>query len=157
MKIFNFYFLTAILIFSLASCSHNNKTEKQVLDDNQTTLSNRSSTINENESEVINGDFVHMVFFWLKEPDNKLIRNNFTSSLYNFIKNSDDIKSFHLGTPANTYRSIIDTSYTYCLIVTFPSKEEHDRYQNDPVHKEFLNNFKDSWEKVQIYDSESIK
>lgn len=150
------------MIFSFVSCSQNeDKTAKHFLEEEQTTISNKSNekaeySKDKKGSEVIDGDFVHMVFFWLKEPDNKKFREEFTSSLTDFLKSSNDIKSYHLGTPANTYRPIIDTSYTYCMIVTFPSREEHDRYQNDPVHKEFLKNFKHSWEKVLIYDSENI-
>jgi len=163
MKTFNFYFAITILMFSITSClQFEDKTEKQVSNDDQITLNSNSpnkinSTNNQEGSTIIQGDFVHMVFFWLKEPDNKAVKEKFTNSLIDFVKNSDDIKSYHLGTPADTYRPIIDTSYTYCLIVTFPSKVEHDSYQIDPVHKKFLKNFKDSWEKVQIYDSESIK
>lgn len=149
-------------MFSITSClQFEDKTEKQILDKDQIVLnSNSSDKINSAESQersaVIQGDFVHMVFFWLKEPDNKAVKEKFTNSLIDFIKNSDDIKSYHLGTPADTYRPIIDTSYTYCMIVTFPSIIEHNNYQNDPVHKEFLKNFKDRLKKVQIYDSESI-
>ena len=153
MKTFKYSFAIVILIFSIVSCSQNEDNTKS----NGKTSDKETPGINLLASDVIDGDFVHIVFFWLKDPDNKDIRDNFTSSLYDFIKNSNDIKSFHLGTPANTYRSIIDTSYTYCMIVTFSSKIEHDRYQIDPAHKEFLTNFKDSWGKVQIYDSESIK
>jgi len=154
MKTFNFFFAIALMVFSFSSCSLNEE-------ERQTTVSSKpsqkaDSSIDENGSTKINGDFVHMVYFWLKEPDNNAIREKFSTSLIDFVKNSEDIKSFHLGTPADTYRPIIDTSYTYCLIVTFPSKKEHDKYQVDPVHKNLLKEFKDSWEKVLIYDSESI-
>lgn len=163
MKTFNFYVALIILMFYIASCSQiEKKVEKQILDKDKIVLNSNSSdkinsAKNQEGSAVIKGDFVHIVFFWLKEPDNKVFRERFTNSLIDFLKNSDDIRSYHLGTPADTYRPIIDTTYTYCMIVTFPSIMEHNNYQNDPVHKEFLKNFKDSWEKVQIYDSESIK
>lgn len=34
--------------------------------------------------------------------------------------------------------SVIDTSSTYCLTVTFSSREEHEKYQEEHGHKVFL-------------------
>ena len=60
----------------------------------------------------------------------------------------------HIGTPAQTNRPVIDNSYTYSLIVTFPSKEEHDEYQQEEVHQVFIEEAKELWKKVLVYDSE---
>ena len=102
------------------------------------------------------GNFVHAVHFWLKEPENEKIRATFETSLSNFINNSVFIKTKHLGTPASTDRPIIDTSYTYALVVTFDSKEKHDAYQIEEGHLQFIEECKDFWKKVLIYDSVSI-
>lgn len=102
------------------------------------------------------GNFVHAVRFWLKEPNNEKIRATFEASLSHFINNSTFIKTKHLGTPSSTDRPIIDTSYTYALVVTFENKKMHDAYQMEENHLKFIEECKDFWEKVLIFDSESI-
>ena len=109
-----------------------------------------------NAQEMKNGDFIHTVFFWLKNPDNKSDRQAFEKSIKKFIDNSEFIKTKHLGTPADTHRDVVDNSYTYCLMVTFASKEDHDKYQAEPVHKKFVEESSHLWEKVLIYDSVNI-
>ncbi|MBV6654886.1 MAG: Dabb family protein, partial [Mameliella sp.] len=61
--------------------------------------------------------------------------------------------SMHIGTPAGTNRSVVDNSYSFCLIVTFDSKKEHDLYQKEQVHLNFIEQTKGLWSKIQIYDS----
>jgi len=102
------------------------------------------------------GAFVHAVYFWLADPADEVSNKAFEKSLVNFISNSSDITSYHLGKPADTNRPIIDTTYTYCLLVTFDSKVEHDRYQDDPAHKQFIKESEHLWTRVQIYDSVSV-
>jgi hypothetical protein len=102
------------------------------------------------------GKFVHTVFFWLKDPQNTEDRANFEKSLKKFLDSSKFIKTKHLGVPANTDRPIIDQTYSYCLMVSFNSKEEHDKYQEEDVHKVFIKESEKLWQKVLIYDSLSI-
>ncbi len=104
----------------------------------------------------IKNDFTHTVFFWLKNPTDSNARKKFEISLKKFLKDSLYAKASHLGTPAVAEREVIDSSYTYSLLVTFPSKEEHDKYQDESAHHEFINTCKDLWERVLIYDSEAV-
>lgn len=102
------------------------------------------------------GPFIHMVFFWLKEPQNPGQRVEFEVSLKKFLHNSLHATGWHVGTPAGTNRPVIDSSYTYCLIVTFPSVEAHDEYQKEDAHLLFIKESSRLWERVQIYDSMAI-
>ena len=97
--------------------------------------------------------FIHVVYFWLKDPDNKEHRMKFEASLSRFITQSKEVLSGHIGTSAGSTRDVVDGSFTYSLHVTFASKEDHDIYQADPAHFEFIEECKDLWEKVQVYDS----
>ena len=108
----------------------------------------------EKHPKEIEGRFAHTVFFWLKDDKNQNVRSRFKTSLEKFIKNSKYVTSMHLGTPAETDRPVIDNSYTYCLIATFPSKEEQDKYQDEEGHKIFIEESNELWEKVLVYDSE---
>ena len=98
------------------------------------------------------GSFMHVVFFWLKNED-EASRKKFLSELRNFIDNVDLIKTKHVGSPAGTNREVIDSSWTYSLILSFESKKEQDLYQEHELHKKFIENASSLWEKVQVYDS----
>jgi len=108
--------------------------------------------------ELQSGDkeFVHTVFFWLKDPESKTDRAKFERSLKTFINSSQFIQKKHLGIPAGTNREVIDRSYTYCLSLTFRSKADQDKYQTEDVHLAFIKESEDLWKKVIVYDSESI-
>jgi len=108
------------------------------------------------KSIVTPGGFVHAVYFWLAAPDDTTANEQFEKSLLNFVSSSPDITTYHLGRPASTNRPIIDTTYTYCLLVTFDSKADHDLYQEDVAHKQFIKESEHLWTRVQIYDSESV-
>jgi hypothetical protein len=97
--------------------------------------------------------FVHSVYFWLKNPTNIDDRTLFETSLKKFINESKFAREKFIGTPAGTQRSVVDNSYDYCLIVTFNSKEDQDKYQKEPAHLQFIKEAKHLWEEVIIYDA----
>lgn len=102
--------------------------------------------------EKTEGRFMHVVFFWLKDED-EVSRNKFLSELRKFIDNVDLIKTKHVGSPASTNREVIDSTWTYSLILSFESKKEQDLYQEHELHKKFIKNASSLWGKVQVYDS----
>lgn len=101
--------------------------------------------------------FVHNVYFWLKNPDNKQDRADFEASLKKFLKSSKYAKTHFIGTPAKTPREVVDNSWTYSLILTFPSKEIQNKYQDEDVHHVFIEESEDLWERVQVYDSVGLE
>ena len=99
--------------------------------------------------------FIHHVFFWLKNPDDKKELEKFEAALKE-MGTIEAISLLHIGTPANTDRPIIDTTYTYSLLVGFKNQDDHDAYQIHPIHDNFRIEYSDMWTKVQIYDSIDI-
>ncbi len=103
------------------------------------------------------GNFVHTVLFWLNNPNNLTDRTTFENGVQTLLRECKFITSSHIGIPADTAtRPVVDDSYTYCVVITFESKEAHDKYQIDPIHTKFVENNKQLWKKVQVYDSESL-
>ena len=102
------------------------------------------------------GNFTHIVFFWLKKKNNKEDHKVFESSLIKFLKSSKYIKTMHVGRPADTNREVIDSTYSYCLSLTFANEEDQAAYQEEKVHKIFIEESSNLWEKVVVYDSENI-
>lgn len=105
------------------------------------------------EKTTIDGKFVHVVMFWLEEPNNNSVRSNFENALNIMVKDSKYINSVHIGSPANTPRDIVDNSYTYSYIATFNSKEDQDNYQTEAAHDTFRKAIDGMIDKIVIYDS----
>jgi hypothetical protein len=96
--------------------------------------------------------FVHHVYFWLKKPVTKEVRNKFEKALKELVTIKTIVRK-HLGKPAAANRGVIDSSYSYSLLLTFNSKEDQDVYQTHPAHLKFIADCEDLWEKVVVYDS----
>jgi len=98
----------------------------------------------------VKGKFVHTVLFWLKNDTNLV---DFISGTRGFLDKVKVVKSYHVGTPAMTPREVVDNSYSVCLVVTFNDMADQDIYQKHPAHLAYVEERKNSWDKVIIYDS----
>jgi len=99
---------------------------------------------------------IHHVYFWLKNPEDRKVREQFETALQKLVT-IDEIKNSHLGIPASTEeRDVVDHSYSYSLMVIFNSKEDQDIYQKHPIHLEFVEQNEHLWKKVKVYDSVDI-
>jgi hypothetical protein len=103
-------------------------------------------------TKVKEGELVHAVFFWLVD-DKAETGKKFLKELQMFVDNVDLIRTKHIGSPADTDREVIDSTWSYSLILSFDSKKEHDQYQEHKLHKAFIENASSLWTKVQVYDS----
>jgi hypothetical protein len=48
----------------------------------------------------------------------------------------------------------VDNTYDCALTVVLSDLEQHDSYQVDPIHLNFINECAHLWEKVTIYDAD---
>lgn len=99
--------------------------------------------------------FIHHVYFWLKNPDNKEDRNQLIEGL-NKLSTVTTIKAFHIGVPAATSREVIDSSYAVSWLLLFKNKEDQESYQTDPIHLKFIEECGHLWSKVVVYDTVGI-
>jgi hypothetical protein len=97
--------------------------------------------------------FLHTVLFWLRTDLTPEDIRKFESGLQDLIQ-IDSVKFNFIGKPAVTRRPVIDSSYSYKLVVGFDDLAGHDRYQEAPLHLKFIDNCQKFWTKVQIYDAE---
>jgi hypothetical protein len=96
--------------------------------------------------------FIHHVYFWLKNANSDEDRRKLIGGLEKLTK-VKTIKMFHIGKPADTNRDVIDTSYSISWMLVFENKEDQESYQVDPIHLKFVEECKDLWQKVVVYDS----
>ncbi|RAJ85555.1 stress responsive alpha/beta barrel protein [Chitinophaga dinghuensis] len=99
--------------------------------------------------------FVHVVNFYLKPDLSQEDIKRFEAGVSSLAA-IEEIAVNNIGKPASTDRPVIDKSYSYCLLCVFNNQAMHDIYQTHPVHLTFIDNCKHLWEKVIIFDSETI-
>ncbi len=95
----------------------------------------------------------HHVLFWLKADITAEQKAAFRKSLET-LQNIEVVKFFHVGTPAPIERAVVDTSYTFSLLLSFDHLDAHNEYQSHALHQAFLEEFRVFFEKVVIYDAE---
>lgn len=95
----------------------------------------------------------HHVLFWLKAETSEEQKKAFRSGLES-LKKVETIQSMYVGIPAPISRAVVDTTYTFSLLIIFNDLAGHDVYQVHPVHKAFLDEFRGLFDKVVIYDAE---
>ncbi len=101
----------------------------------------------------ITNALMHHVFFWMKEPKNKVHRKQFEKGMNDLLK-VETIKMSHIGIPAATEeRGVIENSYTYSFMVMFDSLNDQSIYQKHPLHLKFIEDNSHLWNKVVVYDS----
>lgn len=97
--------------------------------------------------------FTHVVYFWLKEPNNTQHREQFEGAVRKFMAESEYAKTRFVGVAPKATREVVDDSFTYSLILSFESAEAQQKYQVEVSHLEFVETCKDLWDKVIVYDS----
>jgi hypothetical protein len=101
------------------------------------------------------GMFIHHVYFWLKNPGNKVDKAKLIEGLQK-LSDVKTIKNFYIGQPAATRRDVIESSYDVSWLLFFDSAADQDSYQNDPVHLKFVKECSPLWSKVIVYDSVDV-
>ncbi len=106
------------------------------------------------ESNKTEKAFIHHVYFYLKENN----QENHEKLIEGLTKLSKvpTIKSFHIGIPANTNRSVIVRDYSISWLCFFKNLDEEEIYQKHPIHLKFVEDYAYLWEKVNVYDSIDI-
>jgi hypothetical protein len=95
----------------------------------------------------------HMVYFKLKDNSGGS-RAKLVAACKLFLTNHPGTISFATGTLAGDFtREVNDRDFDVSLHLVFANKAAHDKYQDDPRHLKFIEENKDNWEKVRVFDS----
>ncbi|ALM08146.1 stress responsive protein [Sediminicola sp. YIK13] len=101
-------------------------------------------------------NYVHTVFFWMKDPANEVANKKFEVSLRKFLDSSKYAKTQFIGRPPKATRDVVDDSFTYSLVLSFESAEAQENYQKEEAHLIFIEESQDLWDKVVVYDAMGI-
>lgn len=147
-----FLFSLCLLIFSCADTAPLEEKIKTLEDQLQEAETQLNTAKNKLEY-VTSPGMTHSVFFWLKED----LSDENKAAFLEGVKSLRGIKSvgtLHIGPPAPTEeRGVVDNSYSYALLIDFENVEAQNAYQVDPIHLKFVEDHKDKWTKVIVYDN----
>lgn len=141
-------------LLCLAFFACNDGAELQVkLQEMETKLAEAEAKLATAQAPAQSPGMIHSVFFWLKEGLSETDEKAFLGGLES-LREVGSVRSLHIGPPAPTEeRGVVDNSFSYALIVHFDDVAGQDAYQIDPIHTKFVEDHKDKWTKVVVYDN----
>src|SRR5262249_49218338 len=99
---------------------------------------------------------VHNVFFALKDNSGPA-RYRLLVACRKYLAQHPGIVFFACGTVAEELRRPVnDGEFDVALHIVFQNQAAHDQYQNAPLHLKFVEENKDNWQKVRVFDSLSM-
>ena len=99
------------------------------------------------------GPFHHAVYFWLKEDGAAEDAQKIAGACRTHLADIPVVLQMTVGVPAETSGGPVDNSYAVALLIEFADKAAHDVYDTHPNHLRFIEECKDLWSRVQVYDS----
>lgn len=103
--------------------------------------------------QAADGQLAHMVYFKLKDSS-QAAREKLVNACQKYLSGHEGIVYFSAGVLASEFkRDVNDQDFDVALNLVFESKAAHDTYQNHPRHNKFIEENKDTWAKVRVFDS----
>jgi hypothetical protein len=95
----------------------------------------------------------HDVFFSLNDAS-PAARAALVAACKKYLTGHEGELSFSAGVlNAELNRPVNDRDFDVALHITFASKAAHDKYQEAPRHKQFIEENQKNWKKVRVFDS----
>ena len=95
----------------------------------------------------------HMVYFSLND-NSAQAQQKLVEACKKYLSKHPGTVYFSAGTLAKDLkRPVNDTDFDVALHLVFESKAAHDKYQDAPLHNQFIEENKSNWKKVRVFDS----
>ncbi len=96
----------------------------------------------------------HNVYFTLKDSSEASIQNLVTACK-TYLSSHPGVVFFACGTlEKELNRPVNVVDFHVALHLVFESKEAHDVYQDAPLHHKFVEENRDGWASVRVFDSQ---
>lgn len=96
----------------------------------------------------------HMVYFKLKDPTPGN-REKLVAACKKYLSDHEGTVYFAAGVIGDAFkREVNDRDWDVALHLVFADKAAHDKYATHPEHLKFIEENKDGWAKVRVFDSE---
>ncbi len=95
----------------------------------------------------------HNVFFYLNDKA-PAAKEKLLAACRTFLTGHPGEVFFAAGTLADELnRPVNDRDFDVALHIVFRDQQTHDAYQEAPRHKQFIEENKDNWKRVRVFDS----
>ena len=95
----------------------------------------------------------HMVFFELKEST-PAARKKLVDACYKLLKDHEGVLYFSAGARGDEFKAAVNaTDWDVALHLVFKDKKAFDTYLPHPRHLKFVEENKEVWKSVKVYDS----
>jgi hypothetical protein len=95
----------------------------------------------------------HDVYFSLKDNSAEA-KKKLVAACQKYLSKHAGTVFFAAGTLAQDLkRPVNDLDFDVALHIVFKDKAAHDQYQDAPRHNQFIDENKDNWKKVRVFDS----
>ena len=99
----------------------------------------------------------HMVYFTLTD-NSDAARQKLVDACRKYLKDHPGTVFFAAGTrDAELSREVNDKDFDVSLNLVFKDRKSHDAYQTAERHKQFIDECKDNWKKVRVFDSDVVQ
>ncbi len=116
-------------------------------------LTLRASAERDKPKDNAVGNIGHMVYFSLKDNSPEA-RQKLVDACKKYLTEHDGTVYFAAGVLADDFkRDVNDREFDVALHLVFKDKAAHDKYQDHPRHNKFIEENKDNWKKVRVFDS----
>jgi len=106
------------------------------------------------EKASVEGAIAHDVFFTLKDNSPEA-RKKLVDACQKYLTKHPDTLYFGVGTRADEFkREVNDQDFDVALHIGFKNKAAYDQYQDSAKHHKFIEENRDSFKKVRVFDSE---
>jgi hypothetical protein len=95
----------------------------------------------------------HNVFFKLRDQS-AAAKQKLVAACQKYLSDHPGTVFFAAGVLADEYdREVNDRDFDVALHIVFASKAAHDQYQTAPKHKQFIEEQRENWQSVRVFDS----
>lgn len=94
----------------------------------------------------------HHVFFTLNDRSDESAEA-LVAACQKYLDGHDGCVGFAVGRREPDYRREVNVDYDVSLHVVFENRAAHDAYQVAPRHQKFIEENKDGWAEVRVFDS----
>jgi len=95
----------------------------------------------------------HIVFFSLKDSTTAN-RQKLVDACHKYLSDHPGVVFYAAGPVSDLERPVNDRDFDVGLHVVFADRASHDAYQSAETHLKFIEENKDTWDKVRVFDSD---
>ncbi len=95
----------------------------------------------------------HNVFFVLNDNSEKA-KQQLVDECHTYLASAPGLVFYAAGTLSSVDRPVSDRDYDVALHLVFQTRADHDAYQTNPQHLEFIARNKTNWKKIRVFDSD---